>query len=64
MYKKHDFWDNLRGKIRIILSITSILFKPETQNLNVRSTNKTVFRTSSFDKIAVLVTFLQYILEQ
>jgi len=44
MYKKHDFWDNLRGKIRIILSVNSILFKPETQNLNVRSTNKTVWK--------------------
>ena len=44
MYKKHEFWDNLRGKIRIILSINSILFKPETQNLNVRSTHKTVWK--------------------
>jgi len=62
MYKKHEFWDNLRGKIRIILTINFILFKPETQNLNVRSTNKTIlepgaFSDKQFDKIAVLVTF-------
>ena len=75
--KIQDFGENLITKILTILSINFTFFKLETQNLNVRSSTKTVLRVSkqidltkkafsnthSFAKIAVPVTFLLYDLE-
>ena len=43
-YSSQGCVKNMMEKVRIILLIDSTCFKPETQNLYVRSTTKTVLR--------------------
>ena len=61
------FWLTLEEKNRTNLSINSTFLKLETQNENVRSTNKKVSRIKyifySFVKIAEFITFLLYDLD-
>ena len=63
----HIFWLTLEEKNRTILSINSTFLKLETQNENVRSTNKKVSRIKnifySFVKIVEFITFLLYDLD-